>query len=171
MRKWVRFFFLVYVTMMLWLLFDRSGAVKGVPYWQQVQQNINLKPFHTVGSYWHILTNRAYYVEKWESASIYFYHARIAFVNLAGNVVMFVPLGCFIPAVWKKCASLFRCFFCALGMILAVEIFQLLTLLGSCDVDDLILNMAGVVLGYGIYRLYHPKKHKKNRKNQRRKHR
>lgn len=165
MKKWARFFFMVYGALMLWLLFDRGGATPGVPYWQQVQQNMNLDPFHTVGGYWHILTSRAYYIEKWGSASVYFYHARIAFVNLAGNVVMFIPLGYFIPAVWKKRRSFFRCFFCALGMILAVEIAQLLTLLGSCDVDDLILNMLGVILGYGFFRMIHRKKRRKHRRN------
>jgi len=165
MKKWVRFFFLVYGALMLWLLFDRSGAVEGMPYWQQVQQNVNLKPFHTVGSYWHILTNRAHYVEKWESASIYFYHARIAFINLAGNVVMFVPLGYFIPAVWKKWRGLVKTLLCAALMILAVEIVQLLTLLGSCDVDDLILNLIGVILGYGIYWMTHRNKRRKRRNN------
>ena len=41
----------------------------------------------------------------------------------------------------------------ALIMIVCIEIIQLVTLLGSLDVDDLILNMIGVVIGYLIYRL------------------
>ena len=164
MKKWMRFFFFAYVVVMLWLLFDRSGAVEGVPYWQQVQQNMNRKPFYTIGNYWHILTNRAYYVEKWGSASVYFYHARIAFVNLAGNIIMFIPLGYFIPSVWKKCRSFFRCVLTAAGMILIVELAQLVTLRGSCDADDLILNLIGVSLGYVCNHLWYRKKRKKRRK-------
>ena len=41
----------------------------------------------------------------------------------------------------------------ALITIVCIEIIQLVTLLGSLDVDDLILNMIGVVIGYLIYRL------------------
>ena len=83
-----------YGILMLYLLFIRGRhAVDGVPYWEQVLNNYNLTPFHTVGNYWHILTNREYYVEKWEAYSVYRYHARHAFINLAGNVAMFVPLG------------------------------------------------------------------------------
>lgn len=165
MKKWTRFLFLLYGALMLWLLFDRSGAIDGVPYWEQVQSNMNLEPMHTIGNYWHILTHRDYYVAKWEAASIYFYHARIAVINLVGNVVMFVPLGCFIPAVWKKSRGFFRCLLCAAGMIFAVEILQLFTLLGSCDVDDLILNLVGVTVGYIGYAITHPKtKRKKSRK-------
>lgn len=165
MKKWTRFLFLLYGALMLWLLFDRSGNVDGVPYWDQVQGNMNLEPFRTVGNYWHILTHREYYVEKWEAASIYAYHARFAFINLAGNVVMFVPLGYFIPAVWKKWRGLFRCLVCAGLMILAVEIAQLFTLRGSCDVDDLILNLIGVTVGYLCYAVMHPKpKRKKSKK-------
>ena len=36
-------------------------------------------------------------------------------------------------------------------LIAVVETTQLFTLLGSCDVDDLILNLLGAALGYGIY--------------------
>lgn len=39
------------------------------------------------------------------------------------------------------------------GIIVAVELLQLFTLLGSCDIDDLILNMIGAFLGYGLFRM------------------
>ena len=38
-------------------------------------------------------------------------------------------------------------------VITAVELAQLFTLLGSCDIDDLILNVLGAALGYGIHKL------------------
>ena len=163
MKRWARFFFVLYAAMMLWLLFDRSGPEPDIPYWQQIRCNMNLDPFHTIQGYWNILTNRAYYVEKWGSASVYFAHARIAVINLIGNVIMFVPLGYFVPTVWVKCRSLLRCLLVSALMIVCVEILQLFTLLGSCDVDDLILNLVGVILGYGLCRLSHRKKHRKRR--------
>ena len=42
---------------------------------------------------------------------------------------------------------------CAALIITAVEIAQLLTLVGSCDVDDLILNLAGSTVGYILYKI------------------
>ena len=147
-----------YGILMLYLLFIRGRhAVEGIPYWEQVLNNYNLIPFHTVGNYWHILTNKEYYVEKWEAYSVYRYHARHAFINLAGNVAMFVPLGFLLPAASEKKRTFFRTFFPSAGLIVAVEVLQLFTLLGSCDIDDLILNAIGVVLGYGLWKLCRPK--------------
>lgn len=152
MKKLLRAGFLLYGILMLWLLFDRSGTT-GAPYWQQVADNLNLNPFHTIGNYADILLRPEYYLEKWEAAAIYFWQARHAVINLAGNVVMFVPLGFFVPGVWEKCRGFFRTLLCAAGMITAVELTQLFSLRGSCDVDDLILNLVGVAVGYGLFRL------------------
>ena len=40
-----------------------------------------------------------------------------------------------------------------LSVLIAVELCQLLSLRGSCDIDDLILNMAGVLLGFVCWKL------------------
>ncbi|WP_349305985.1 VanZ family protein [Clostridium swellfunianum] len=36
-----------------------------------------------------------------------------------------------------------------------MEIVQLIFYLGTCDIDDLILNVLGSLLGYGVYRLFY----------------
>lgn len=156
-RRVLGVLFAIYVLLMLWLLFirNRHGFLEfDGAYWQRVLSEINLKPFHTIGNFWHVLTNRDYYMEKWEAASIYRYHARHAFINLAGNVVMFVPLGFFLPALCTKLRKFLRSIFSAAGIVVTVELTQLFTLAGHCDVDDLILNMAGAAVGYGIFRLF-----------------
>ena len=149
----------IYGIIMLYLLFIRNRTVvEGVPYWEQVLNNYNLTPFHTIDSYWHILTNKEYYLEKWGAYAIYRAQARHAFINLVGNVVMFVPLGALLPAANRKLRNLFRSFFAGLGLIIAVEVLQLFTLLGSCDVDDLILNMIGVTIGFILWKLCRKRK-------------
>ena len=145
----------LYGAIMFYLLFIRGRhAVEGVPYWQQVLANYNLTPFHTVGNYWHILTNPEYYLEKWGASSIYRQQARHAFINLVGNVVMFVPLGALLPMAAPKKRRFFPTLLTSGSLILAVEILQLFTLLGSCDVDDLILNLIGVVSGFLLWKLF-----------------
>ena len=59
MKKLLRAGFLLYGILMLWLLFDRSGTT-GAPYWQQVADNLNLNPFHTIGNYADILLRPEY---------------------------------------------------------------------------------------------------------------
>ena len=69
-------------------------------------------------------------------------------INLVGNVVLFIPAGWLLPRLWRR----FRNFFlfiltCAVSIFL-IETLQLFTLLGSFDVDDIILNLSGMLLGY-----------------------
>lgn len=72
------------------------------------------------------------------------------FTNLFGNVLIFVPFGFFMPMA-SKYRSFFATLFYSFGLSLCVETFQLITKVGSFDVDDLLLNTAGGVLGYIIF--------------------
>ena len=75
--------------------------------------------------------------------------------NLIGNILAFIPLGIFIPKLFtKKCSSFVSVFFLSLALSLCFEVTQLLLFIGIFDVDDLILNTFGGVMGYGILRLY-----------------
>lgn len=130
----------LYCAVMLWLLFDRSGASEDVPYWEQVSANLNLVPFRTLRLFGSLLTDHRPHL------------VRAAVVNLFGNVVMFIPLGLLLPMVWEKLRSLGKVLLTTAAIITIVEIMQLFTLVGSCDIDDLILNLIGSALGYGVYR-------------------
>ena len=72
------------------------------------------------------------------------------FSNLFGNVLIFMPFGFFLPM-----ASRYRSFAAAVlysfSLSLGVETFQLLTRVGSFDVDDLFLNTIGGAAGYIIF--------------------
>jgi glycopeptide antibiotics resistance protein len=142
----------LYCLVMLWLLFRWGRTAGEEPYWEQVMRNLNLTPMRTISNYWHVLTNRAYYLEKWEFASEYAYQARHAMINLAGNVLMFIPMGYFFPTIYPKMRNVLLCFFAAAGTLILVEIAQLFTILGSCDVDDLILNLSGVLVGWCLWK-------------------
>ena len=130
----------LYSAVMLWLLFDRPGASEGVPYWEQVSANLNLVPFRTLRLFGSLLTDHRPHL------------VQAAVINLFGNVVMFIPLGLLLPTVWEKLRSLGKVLLTTAAIITIVEIMQLFTLVGSCDIDDLILNLIGSALGYGVYR-------------------
>lgn len=146
--------FLAYGALMLYLLFFRDRTITaGVPYWEQVKNNYNLTVWRTIGNFWDILARREYYIEKWQAAAIYRAHARTALINLVGNVVMFVPFGAFLPAMWPKLQRAWKAIPVGFLCIVGVELLQLFTLLGKCDVDDVLLNMFGIIAGYGWWRL------------------
>lgn len=136
--------FMAYCALMLWLLFDRPGYVEGIPYWEQVAKQMNLIPFRTLRLFAGLLdSSKPEYV-------------RAAIINLGGNIIMFIPLGLLLPRVFPKCTSLLRALLSTAAIITAVELLQLFTLVGSCDIDDLILNTLGAGLGYGLHKIAKP---------------
>ena len=139
-RKWNTALFMAYCALMLWLLFDRPGFVAGIPYWEQVQSHLNLIPFRTLKLFTGLLD------------SVHPEYVRAAVINLGGNILMFIPLGFFLPRVFPKITSLPLVLLVTAILITAVEIIQMLTLVGSCDIDDLILNVIGSAVGFGIHK-------------------
>ena len=128
---------LVYCAVMLWLLFGwRYGATSELA---QQHININLVPLHTIKQYISLLEVSAYRDH--------------AVINLVGNVVVFIPLGYLLPRIWKWFHSIFRLLLSVTVIIILVEALQYITLLGSCDIDDLILNLLGTIIGYITWKL------------------
>jgi glycopeptide antibiotics resistance protein len=76
-----------------------------------------------------------------------------ALLNLIGNTAMFVPLGIVWPAVFRKLDSHRKVIAAGVGVSLTIEILQLPFFDRATDIDDLILNSAGFLMGYGIYLL------------------
>jgi len=76
---------------------------------------------------------------------------------LGGNVLVFAPFGVLLPAIWPRLARFWRMALAGLAFSLAIELSQLAVSLAvgywyrMTDVDDLLLNVAGVLLGFGIY--------------------
>lgn len=131
----------LYSLLMIWLLFGRGVHWQG-DYWTQVQGNLNLIPFRTIRLYIRLLQ---------ETENILL--IRHAVINLVGNIVMFVPLGLLLPRVWPCFRSAWKFVLAVTLLICLVEVIQLFTLVGSCDVDDLMLNVVGAEIGFLIVQL------------------
>ena len=102
------------------LLFDSSRIL---PFW------VNLKPF----VYWFDYPTM-----------------KEALLNLIGNTAMFIPLGIVWPAVFKRLNTHGKVIAAGVGISLTIEILQLPFFNRATDIDDLILNSAGFLMGYGI---------------------
>jgi glycopeptide antibiotics resistance protein len=72
-------------------------------------------------------------------------------VNILGNLAAFVPVGLLMPGVAGP-ASIPRVAAGGFVLSLAVEVAQYFQGYRVSDVDDLILNVAGALAGYAIYR-------------------
>ena len=74
-------------------------------------------------------------------------------INVVGNTAMFIPLGIVWPSVFKKLDTHKKVIAAGVGYSLCIEILQLLFYDRVTDVDDLILNSLGYLIGYGLYLL------------------
>lgn len=129
--------FAVYSIFMLWLLFgQRMSNWTFDSYHERLMSNYNIIPFSTITDFFKGLNFSSFY-----------------FINLAGNLIMFVPLGLFIPSTIGKMRKFWKTFLLSAGILLCVETIQLFTLLGSWDIDDIILNLCGVSIGYILFRI------------------
>ena len=69
--------------------------------------------------------------------------------NTVLNIILFIPLGFLVPAIWKNYRSVKTMFLMGLALSAFIEILQIFTF-RLTDIDDLITNTAGTVLGYYI---------------------
>lgn len=92
----------------------------------------NLRPFETISETMQSMTGHALY-------------------NLIGNVAIFMPLGVFLYLLYRNQGlSCVGVFMRALALSLTLEVLQAVFQIGRFDVDDLILNVFGALLGYGV---------------------
>ena len=79
--------------------------------------------------------------------------------NVGGNIVMFMPLGFLVPIIWKDCKKLKKILMIGFFVSLSIESLQFVeNLLGVgfgriIDIDDVICNVFGSILGYLIYKI------------------
>lgn len=78
---------------------------------------------------------------------------KAVFINLAGNILAFVPFGAILPVISRRFRGFFRVMLLGFFFSLLVECTQLVTRVGTFDVDDLMLNTLGAVIGYLFFTL------------------
>lgn len=76
-------------------------------------------------------------------------------VNIVGNVLAFAPFGYLLPLLQKKYRSFFKIMLLSFLFSLAIETTQLVLKVGIFDVDDLLLNTLGGILGYVVFVISH----------------
>lgn len=77
----------------------------------------------------------------------------IPMINIVGNIVALVPAGFLIPFIYLK-MNWRRTLFLALLLGLIIETIQLIMHIGIFDIDDVILNALGVMIGFWKFNLY-----------------
>ena len=94
----------------------------------------NLVPFRTLGIYWRNLGS-----EFWMR-------------NLFGNLLLLLPLGLLGPIASPALGRWWRIALVAPLYATAIELIQRLVPARSADIDDMIVNVSGALLGFGMFR-------------------
>ena len=79
-----------------------------------------------------------------------------SWISLEGiilNILLFVPFGYLTPMFLRKIDRWWKIALIGVLVSVGIEIIQLITRLGYADVDDLINNTLGALIGYGLYKL------------------
>lgn len=84
-----------------------------------------------------------------------FNYSKYSGLLLVGNIVMYIPVGVCVQKLYGHMKSYYKVIAFVL-FICIVEVVQFITLLGICDVNDILLNTFGYSTGlYGYYLLKH----------------
>lgn len=132
------FFIYVFAVLQLTGYFILFKEISSHGWWDRMNQRIeshdrvNLEPFKTIDIY-----------QTWGK-------------QVLGNFVMLLPLGIYLPLIYKTLRKAYNffvvlliCFLVSVG----IELLQLATSYRSADIDDVILNTLGGGAGFLIYQL------------------
>lgn len=144
-NKWVSLLFFLYLLFIIKVIvfkYPLSELQEIVDSWQKdvVLEGLhtaNFVPFKTIKMY-----IRYYDLPGLRS-----------FSNLFGNVLIFVPVGIFLPMVHRASKNPLIMLANTFIFVLGIEVFQLFSAFGAFDVDDIILNCFGVLLGRALYQI------------------
>ena len=75
--------------------------------------------------------------------------------NLFGSLLLFLPMGVLLPALFDKMKRLLPFLLTQFCTIVVLEAAQLFTTTGFFDIDDILLGLVGAVLGWCFYVFIH----------------
>jgi len=123
--------FIIYLSFLIYSTFFDSFYGRDV-----FRRHINIVPFKTI-------------IKFLTSSSDY----DLIVINIVGNVVAFMPMGFFLPIIFTRLKSVLRIFLVSLVATLSIEIFQYVFGVGTSDIDDVILNVFGGIMGYLVLKI------------------
>lgn len=132
--------FIFYLFALVFILFidSRGNRWSDASYWEYIKWSSNFIPFRTIDLYIHSIKDGSLNIN-------------IPLKNLVGNLILFLPMGFYLPRFIKRLNKIHIYVITMSVLLLYIEVTQVFSRRGSFDIDDLILNMLGAVIGYAIW--------------------
>ena len=145
MHRTFQCFFVLYITLLITFTFLEpvygryySGlAIEYQTLKSYLEINTNLIPFKTILLYWNG------YIYGVVSLSDYL-------LNMLGNVILLMPTALFFPVFYNRVRKPSSFIVDIFIFAFSIEFLQLLTMCGSFDIDDILLNVLGAVFVFYI---------------------
>lgn len=128
--------FVLYIMLLITVVFFKEGYTVSMMLLKQTNRPLigNFIPFKTITFYC-------------RTSSI-----DITIRELIGNVIAFAPMGFLLPLCFNRIKGIEKVFIISFTISLFFEIIQIITNLGIFDVDDIMLNTLGAIIGFMVYK-------------------
>jgi glycopeptide antibiotics resistance protein len=136
----VSFIFYLFILVVLLFLGYRGYVWADQTLIEYMKSSSNFVPFKTIGLYINAISSGSMNMD-------------IPLKNLVGNLIMFLPMGVYLPYFMKKVNKVMIFSMSMILLLFVIEGIQVITRRGSFDIDDFILNMLGAWIGFGIWRV------------------
>lgn len=159
LHRYLKYVFIIYIIFIIDIIvFKFTGdykqvidRVRGIIE-QRNEGNLNLEliPFKTIGPVVRLDVIRGIHTPR--------------LFNLLANIAVFIPMGLLLPSFLNRLKFIKSMGLC-LAIIIAIETIQFITCLGVADIDDIILNMSGCLIGFCLFKIMQIiyKNYRKNR--------
>ncbi|HML69632.1 MAG TPA: VanZ family protein [Clostridia bacterium] len=144
----------------LYLLLNARKRAKGLPETRHGFWMILLLSVYVAGVFYVTGTGTIYDVRQYGLSEMATQWSLVPFsaeefdvVSYLLNIVLFVPLGFLLPLIWESENGFCKILLAGVLFSLLIECSQLLNL-RSTDIDDLLLNTLGAVVGFALFRAY-----------------
>ena len=125
-------FLLLYI-----FIFDRISHIRPYESIREFLLRVNLIPFKTVYEYIEKIINNRINVDT-------------AITYLIGNIIVFLPMGAFLPCLFQKMRSFKKTVLTVFFIVLGIELIEIILAMGAFDIDDFIFNLGGAMTGYAV---------------------
>ena len=133
--------FAFYCGVLVWMLYLSRDYRGGYTLSEYISSFSNFIPFKTVFHYAKIAATGSL-----EFIGLFLW-------NIMGNLVMLLPLGAVLPCLFKRIDRFWKVVITVTVTVILIELAQLILRVGVIDVDDLILNLSGAMIGYAILKI------------------
>jgi glycopeptide antibiotics resistance protein len=146
-HRYLKYVFIIYIIFIFDIIvFKFTGDCKQVIdrirgiIEQRNDGNLNLEliPFKTIGPVIRLDVIRGIHTPR--------------LFNLLANIAVFIPMGLLLPNFLKRFIFIKSMSLC-LAIIIAIETIQFIACLGVADIDDVIVNMSGCLIGFCLFKI------------------